>query len=129
MEVSPTQSLSEKNSELLQARFGVLDALPDDTLHAQELGGTNVLAAIIDKDDVLVWHGETHEDITVDTTCRLADTVVARKGKEVEETAPLGATNRLRDGIRRVGQNTDTHSLAAEPAHQIKSLLVCRRHT
>ena len=77
MEVSPTQSLSEKDSELLQACFGVLDAIPDDALHAQQLGGTNVLTAIIDKHDVLMWHGETHEDVTVDAARRLADAVVA----------------------------------------------------
>lgn len=33
--VSPTQSLSEKDSELLEARFGVLDAGPDDALYAE----------------------------------------------------------------------------------------------
>ena len=65
--VSPTQSLSEKNSELFQTRFGVFDALPDDTLHAQELGRANVLAAVIDEDDLLVRYIETHEDVSVDT--------------------------------------------------------------
>ena len=52
--VSPIQSLSEKNSERLQARFGVLDALPDDALHTQELGRADVLATVVDEDDILV---------------------------------------------------------------------------
>lgn len=58
--VSPTQSISEKHSELFQTRFGVLDTLPDDALHAEQLGCANILATVIDENNVLMGHVETH---------------------------------------------------------------------
>ena len=65
--VSLTQSLSAKDSELLQARFCVLNALPDDALNAEELRRADVHATVIDENNVLVRYVKAHEYVAVDT--------------------------------------------------------------
>ena len=46
--VSPIQRLSEKESEILQTRFSVLNTVPDDALHSEQLGRADILATVID---------------------------------------------------------------------------------
>lgn len=65
--VSPTQSTSEKHPELFQTRFGVLNALPDDALNAEELRRADVHATVIDENNVLVRYVKAHEYVAVDT--------------------------------------------------------------
>ena len=64
-------------------------------------------------------HVKTDEHVAVDAARRLADAVIAREGEEIEKASPRGATDRLRDGIRRIGQNADANCLAAEAAHKV----------